>query len=134
MCLGSVLRLVLVLSTFCLAVYALLDRSIIDRAELNAWIELQDEDQSTLKVVKADKVTYRTKLSYKKGEEYCEKEDAHLTSIRSQDEENFIAGYQNHLINVMQPEGITKTFASYVNVVPCDDLPVNNQLYVVCRQ
>ncbi|KAK6037516.1 hypothetical protein COOONC_24979 [Cooperia oncophora] len=101
---AGVLRLVLVLSTFCLAVYALLDRSIIDRAELNAWIELQDEDQSTLKVVKADKVTSKSKLSYKEAEEYCEQDSAHLTSVRSQDEENFISGYQNHLINVVCSE------------------------------
>ncbi|KAK6038935.1 lectin C-type domain protein, partial [Cooperia oncophora] len=86
---ASVLRLVLILSTLCSAAY--IDKSLIDKAALEEWIDLEDEDQSTLKVVRADQVTSKSKLSYKEAEEYCEQDSAHLTSVRSQDEENFIS-------------------------------------------
>ncbi|PIO68718.1 hypothetical protein TELCIR_09482 [Teladorsagia circumcincta] len=83
------------LCTFFPALEAI-DPNTIRRAKDGLWVGLPDvneEEASILKLVKAKTAFSGSTLSYEKAEEFCNKDGANLASIHSNEEGQFIRGH-----------------------------------------
>ncbi|KAK6030453.1 hypothetical protein OSTOST_03409 [Ostertagia ostertagi] len=87
------LRCVLLLWNLYPVCYSAIDNETVARAKAGEWVGLPgSKDETLFKVAKQSDGGD----SFNKAEEFCKKHDSHLTSILSDEEEKFIAGFQNH--------------------------------------
>ncbi|PIO62512.1 hypothetical protein TELCIR_15926, partial [Teladorsagia circumcincta] len=95
----SVLRVMAILSTF-LPMNEAIDADVIQRAKDGEWVQLPSDDEETMiKIVKANQVFTDGKFRYEKAEEYCAEDDAHLASIHSNEEGQFTIDLTNAVIS-----------------------------------
>ncbi|PIO67180.1 hypothetical protein TELCIR_11083 [Teladorsagia circumcincta] len=88
----SVIRLFVGLSGVALTLSADIDEATIAKAKNGEWIPLPNDSEDMVKFVRT-RVLGTEKYTYKQLQDFCEKEDSHLASFRSEEEENFVKGY-----------------------------------------